>query len=68
MVASTSSPKTEALKALIDEIFTKRRITRQIQRELMQILLSQNDLSHQDQAMANQVFEAIQQGRLRVVD
>jgi len=34
----------------------------------MQILLSQNDLSHQDQAMANQVFEAIQQGRLRVVD
>jgi tellurite resistance protein len=68
MVASTSSPKTEALKALIDEIFTKRRITRQVQRELMQILLSQNDLSHQDQAMANQVFEAIQQGRLRVVD
>jgi hypothetical protein len=34
----------------------------------MQILLSRSNLSHQEQTMANQVFEAIQQGRLRVVD
>lgn len=67
-MAAYTSPKTEALKSLIDEIFTQRCINRQVQHELMQILLSQPNLNHQEKAMANQVFEAIQQGRLRIVD
>jgi transcriptional regulator CtsR len=68
MAVSTPNGKTEALKSLIDEIFTRRRISRQVQHELMQILLSQPNLNRQEQAMANRVFEAIQQGRLRIVD
>lgn len=68
MAVSKSSPKTEALKALTDEIFAQRRITRQVQHELMQLLLSQSTITSQEQAMAAQVFEAIQQGRLRIVE
>jgi transcriptional regulator CtsR len=68
MAVSTPSTKTEVLKSLIDEIFAQRRITRQVQHELMQILLSRASLSQQEKALANQVFEAIQQGRLRIVD
>ena len=68
MAVSTPSPKTEALRSLIDDIFAHRRINRQVQHELMQILLSQPNLSNQERDMANQVFEAIQQGRLRIVD
>ena len=67
-MAVYTSPKTEALKSLIDEIFTQRCINRQVQHELMQILLSQPNLNHQEKAMANRVFEAIQQGRLRIID
>jgi len=68
MAVSPLTNKTEALKSLIDEIFSRRRISRQVQHELMQILLSQPNLTGQEQAMANRVFEAIQQGRLRIVD
>lgn len=57
-----------SLKALVDQIFADRRISRQVQRELMDILLSQPTLSNQDHATAQRVFEAIRQGRLRVVD
>ncbi|WP_035985856.1 hypothetical protein [Leptolyngbya sp. KIOST-1] len=57
-----------SLKAIVDQIFDQRRISRQVQRELMEILLSQPTLSNQDHATAQRVFEAIRQGRLRVID
>lgn len=63
---STTSPS--PLKAIVDQIFADRRITRQMQQDLMQTLLSQSHLSRQDQDLAQKVFEAIKQGRLRVVD
>lgn len=63
---STTSPT--PLKAIVDQIFADRRITRQVQQDLMQTLLSQSHLSRQDQDLAQKVFEAIKQGRLRVVD
>ena len=34
----------------------------------MDVLLSQPTLSNQDQATAQRVFDAIRQGRLRIVD
>jgi hypothetical protein len=58
----------KSLKAIVDQIFADRRISRQIQRELMNTLLSQPTLSNQDRAIAQRVFEAIRQGRLRVID
>lgn len=63
---STTSPT--PLKAIVDQIFSDRRITRQVQQDLMKALLSQAHLSRQDQDLAQRVFEAIKQGRLRVVD
>jgi hypothetical protein len=59
---------TPSLKAIVDQIFADRRITRQVQNDLMQALLSQTQLSSQDQALAQRIFEAIKQGRLRVVE
>ncbi|TVP65827.1 MAG: hypothetical protein EA342_13435 [Leptolyngbya sp. LCM1.Bin17] len=59
---------TSSLRTIVDQIFADRRITRRVQHDLMQALLSQPTLSSQDKRMAQQVFDAIQQGRLRVVD
>jgi hypothetical protein len=59
---------TSSLKTIVDQIFAERRITRQDQQELMQVLLSQSTLSSQDKATAQRVFDAIRQGRLRIVD
>ncbi len=59
---------TPSLKAIVDQIFAERRISRQVQRELMGVLLSQPTLSYDDQATAQRVFEAIRKGQLRIVD
>ncbi len=59
---------TPSLKVIVDQIFADRRITRQVQRDLMNALLSQAQLSYPDQALAQRVFDAIKQGRLRVVE
>ncbi len=58
----------QSLKTIADQIFAERRISRQVQRDLMTVLLSQPNLSNQDHAVAQQVFEAIRKGQLRVVD
>ncbi len=58
----------QSLKAIVDQIFAERRISRQVQRDLMDILLSQPTLSTQDHATAQRVFDAIRQGRLRIID
>lgn len=67
-VVTMPQTTSQSLKALVDQIFAERRISRQVQRELMEILLSQPTLSNQDHATAQRVFDAIRQGRLRVVD
>ncbi|MBE9113141.1 hypothetical protein IQ273_27550 [Nodosilinea sp. LEGE 07298] len=58
----------QSLKAIVDQIFAERRISRQVQRDLMEVLLSQPTLSNQDHATAQRVFDAIRQGRLRIID
>ncbi len=64
MNTTTSRP----LATIVDQIFADRRITRQVQQDLMQTLLGKAHISSQEQAIAQRIFEAIQQGRLRVVD
>jgi hypothetical protein len=63
-----SQAPSPTLNAIVDQIFADRRISRRVQRELMDNLLSQPTISSQDQATAQRVFDAIRQGRLRVVD
>ncbi|MEY3299156.1 MAG: hypothetical protein RLZZ597_2416 [Cyanobacteriota bacterium] len=63
-----TSTTPHSLSAIVDQIFADRRITRQVQQDLMAVLLGKAHISHQEQVMAERIFEAIQQGRLRVVD
>ena len=51
----------------IDKIFATRRITRYDQRLLM-TLFSEGDISDNDKALINRVYEALTQGQLRVVE
>lgn len=55
------------IEAMTEKIFSTRRITRQDQRALMS-MLSQGTLTSSDKDLINQVYEALNQGRLRVVD
>jgi hypothetical protein len=55
------------LETTIEKIFATRRITRSDQRLLM-CLFSQENLTSTDKDLLDQVYEALHQGRLRVVD
>ncbi|HEY9763595.1 MAG TPA: hypothetical protein V6D07_13780 [Trichocoleus sp.] len=55
------------LEQTIDKILSTRRITRNDQTLLMN-LFSKEQLSQTDAALINRVYEALHQGRLRVVD
>ncbi|WP_008317860.1 hypothetical protein [Leptolyngbya sp. PCC 6406] len=55
------------IEATITKILESRRITRIDQKTLM-IQFSQTTLSTNDRELINQIYEALNQGRLRVVD
>lgn len=56
-----------SLEQAIEKIFATRRITRRDQHMLMS-LFSQKDINASDSDLINRVYEALSQGRLRVVD
>ena len=56
-----------SLEQAIEKIFATRRITRRDQHMLMS-LFSQKDINPSDSDLINRVYEALSQGRLRVVD
>ncbi|MBE9138627.1 hypothetical protein IQ254_15745 [Nodosilinea sp. LEGE 07088] len=55
------------LEQTIERVFAARRLTRNDQQQLM-AMLSQRELSSNDAALIDRVYEALSQGRLRVVD
>ncbi len=55
------------LERTIEELFASRQLTRRDQEKLMS-LFSQRDLSANDAMLINRVYDALSQGRLRVVD
>lgn len=55
------------IETTIDKIFSTRRITRNDQQRLMSVL-SQGTLSAHDKSLIDRVYEALSQGRLKVVD
>lgn len=59
---------TQSLESLMRSILKHRRITRVTQRMLMQSLLGKNQLNSQEEEQVQKIFEAIIQGRLRVID
>lgn len=58
----------ENLQSVVDHIFTVRRISRNTQQQLMQLLLNRAQLSPQEQDYVQRIFDALGRGILRVVD
>lgn len=58
----------QSLESLMRTILNRRRINRETQNMLMQSLLGKTNLNSQEQAQVQEIFEAINQGRLRVID
>ena len=63
-----SNAKTQSLESLMSNILSRRRISRETQRMLMDSLLGKAKLNNDEQAQVDKIFEAITQGRLRVID
>lgn len=63
-----SQPASTAVSSVVEQIFNNRRITRSDQHRLMNLLLSKDALSLEDQNQINRVFDALRRGLLRVVD
>ncbi len=64
-----SNAKTQSsLESLMQTILTRRRINRETQQTLMASLLGKTQLNSHEQAQVEEIFEAITQGRLRVID
>lgn len=64
----SSQPASTAVTLVVEQIFNSRRITRSDQNRLMNLLLSKDALSLEDQNQINRVFDALRRGLLRVVD
>ncbi|MEM8612030.1 MAG: hypothetical protein AAGF93_08430 [Cyanobacteria bacterium P01_H01_bin.105] len=59
---------TQSLESLMETILNHRRISRATQNTLMESLLGKKQLNSHEQAQVQEIFEAITQGRLRVID
>lgn len=59
---------TQSLETLMSNILSRRRINRETQQMLMASLLGKAQLSGNEQAQVEKIFEAITQGRLKVID
>ncbi|EKV02922.1 hypothetical protein Lepto7375DRAFT_5190 [Leptolyngbya sp. PCC 7375] len=59
---------TQSLEGLMQTILNRRRINRETQQALMASLLGKSQLNSHEQAQVQKIFEAISQGRLRVID
>ncbi len=58
----------DTLDRIVERIFSSRKITRADQKRFMSAMMSRETLSAEDQKKINRVFNALQQGLLRVVD
>ena len=63
-----SNVAAQSLEGLMQTILNRRRINRETQQTLMTLLLGKAQLNSHEQAQVQQIFEAINQGRLRVID
>lgn len=56
------------IDGLFERILGARRLSREDQETFMALLLSKNNLSEKEQRQIDQVYEALRNGRIRVVD
>jgi hypothetical protein len=57
----------QSIEEMVAKIFATRRITRTDQMKLM-TMFTQGGISANDEMLINQIYEALNQGRLRVVE
>ncbi|WP_448563898.1 hypothetical protein [Trichothermofontia sp.] len=55
-----------SLHAVVETIFTTHRIRRQDQEMLMSLLLAKKEISMEEKALIDQIFEGLRRGTLRV--
>ncbi|WP_071189480.1 hypothetical protein [Trichormus sp. NMC-1] len=67
MQFTDNSPQSD-LEAILERIFSNRRITRQDQSIMMYKLLHESDLSEHNMKQINKVFDALKRGIIKVVD
>lgn len=56
------------VRQITEQILANRKITRTAQQKLMGALLSKEDISAEDRALIDCIFEQLHRGLLRVVD
>ncbi|MEO1591678.1 MAG: hypothetical protein AAFU71_10345 [Cyanobacteria bacterium J06632_22] len=56
------------LQTIINDIFSQRCISRTTQQQLMQALFDRHELSEHEETQINRMFDAINQGQIRVTD
>lgn len=57
-----------SLEELVNRIFSSRKITRNDQRRLMNLLLSKDSLSLEEHCYIDQVFDRLRKGLIHVTD
>lgn len=68
MIQHQTHLQEDSLDQVVERIFASRRISRSDQQRFMSTLLARESITAEEQRKINQVFDALQQGRLRVVD
>ncbi|MEO1593282.1 MAG: hypothetical protein AAFU71_18610 [Cyanobacteria bacterium J06632_22] len=64
---SKATMNTQSIEEMVSKIFATRRITRSDQHVLM-TMFSRGNISAADEMLINQIYEALNQGRVRVVE
>ncbi|TAF03022.1 MAG: hypothetical protein EAZ77_17990 [Nostocales cyanobacterium] len=64
----TANSEPSNLEAILERIFSNRRITRQDQNIMMSNLLAKEGLSEHNIQQINQVFDALKRGVIKVVE
>jgi len=65
--SSNGTMNTQSIEEMVSKIFATRRITRSDQHVLM-TMFSRGNISATDEMLINQIYEALNQGRVRVVE
>lgn len=76
MMTLTMEPKASSkthfselfVKQLVDRILARRQIARFDQQLLMSMLMSEKEINEADKRQIDRIFEALRNGRIRVVD
>lgn len=65
---STASEDTPKLTSLVNQVFANRKITQQQYQRLTTLVLADGSIDEQELRQINRLFDAVQDGRIKVMD